>query len=125
VIAALRAARSRGTTVRVVVETLQGAGGVLSGTEPAAAFLGVPGIELWHWPLARRPDRSARMHAKIAVAGRRVLLGSSADLTQSGVDTNMEAGLLVHGGMAPQRAAEHLDRLVADGELVRLQVGPR
>ena len=65
------------------------------------------------------------MHAKIAVADRRTLLVSSANLTQSGVDTNIEAGLLVRGGAAPQRAAEHLDRLVADGTLARLFVGPR
>ena len=125
VIEALCAARSRGVTVSVVVETLQGAAGALGGPEPAAAFLAVPGVELWHWPVAQRPDRSARMHAKIAVADRRVLLVSSANLTQSGADTNIEAGLLVHGGAAPQRAAEHLDRLVAEGTLARLFVGQR
>ncbi len=125
VIAALRAARSRGTTASVVVETLQGAAGALGGVEPAGAFLGVPGVELWHWPAAKRPHRAARMHAKIAVADRRALLVSSANLTQSGVDTNIEAGLLVHGGAAPQRAAEHLDRLVAEGILARLFVGRR
>ena len=122
---ALCAARSRGVPVSVVVETLQGAAGALGGAEPAAAFLAVPGVDLWHWPVARRPDRSARMHAKIAVADRRILLVSSANLTQSGVDTNIEAGLLVRGGAAPQRAAEHLDRLVADGALARLFVGSR
>ena len=123
VIEALCAARSRGAAVSVVVETLQGAAGALGGPEPAAAFLAVPGVELWHWPVAHRPDRSARMHAKIAVADRRALLVSSANLTQSGVDTNIEAGLLIRGGAAPQRAAEHLDRLVADGTLTRLFVG--
>lgn len=125
VIDALRAARSRGVTVSAVVETLQGAAGALGGPEPAAAFLTVPGVELWHWPVDKRPDRSARMHAKIAVADRRTLLVSSANLTQSGADTNIEAGLLVRGGAAPQRAAEHLDRLVADGVLARLFVGMR
>jgi len=65
------------------------------------------------------------MHAKITVADRSVLLVSSANLTQSGVDTNIEAGLLVHGGAAPLRAAEHLARLVADGRLVPLFVGVR
>ena len=125
VVDALCAARSRGAAVSVVVETLQGAAGALGGPEPAAAFLAVPGVELWHWPVAHRPDRSARMHAKIAVADRRALLVSSANLTQSGVDANIEAGLLVRGGAAPQRAAEHLDRLVADGTLARLFVGQR
>ena len=91
--------------------------------EPAAAFLAVPGVELWHWPVAHRRTERRQMHAKIAVADRRALLVSSANLTQSGVDTNIEAGLLVRGGAAPQRAAEHLDALVADGTLARLFVG--
>lgn len=63
------------------------------------------------------------MHAKLAVADRRVLLVSSANLTQSGVGRNIEAGLLVHGGTAPQRAAEHFAELTAQGVLVRLWPG--
>lgn len=124
VLAALIAARSRDVRVAVVVETLQGAGGALSGAEPAAAFHSVPGVELWHWAPAARPE-GARMHAKIAVADRAALLVSSANLTQAGADTNIEAGLLVRGGVAPQRAVEHVDRLIADGVLARLFVGHR
>lgn len=60
------------------------------------------------------------MHAKLVVADRRVLLVSSANLTQSGVDRNIEAGLLVRGGTAPQRAAEHIAELQARGVLARL-----
>ncbi|MFC5947045.1 DISARM system phospholipase D-like protein DrmC [Pseudonocardia lutea] len=123
VLDALGAARSRGVRVRVVVETLQGAGGALAGVEPGAAFLGVPGVELWHWPVRERPERSSRMHAKIAVADRRVLLVSSANLTQSGTVSNIEAGLLVRGGTAPRRATEHLEALVGSGTLARLAVG--
>ena len=123
VITALCAARERGVRVRVVVETLKGAAGALAGREPGAAFLGVPGVELWHWPVPARPEQSARMHAKVAVADRRELLVSSANLTQSGTVTNIEAGLLVRGGSAPRRAAEHLDALVAAETLARLRVG--
>ncbi|RTL70283.1 MAG: endonuclease [Pseudonocardiaceae bacterium] len=123
VLDALDAARSRGVRLRVVVETLQGAGGALAGVEPAAAFLSVPGVELWHWPVGKRPARSARMHAKIAVADRRTLLVSSANLTQSGTVRNIEAGLLVRGGTAPRRATEHLEALVGSGTLARLAVG--
>ena len=43
------------------------------------------------------------MHAKIAVADRMVLLVSSANLTSAGIDKNIEAGILVHGGTAPVR----------------------
>ncbi len=120
VINALTAARARGVAVAVVVETLQGAGGAIAGTEPAAAFRHVPGIELWHWPPGARSESGAKMHAKIAVADRRALLVSSANLTHSGVDTNIEAGVLVRGGHAPRRAAEHVTHLIAAGVLARL-----
>jgi hypothetical protein len=91
---ALGAAMSRGVAVSVVVETLQGAGSALSGHEPYQAFTGVPGLELWHWPASKRTEPGAKMHAKLAVADRRVLLVTSANLTQSGVAKNIEAGLL-------------------------------
>ena len=109
--AAVVAAIERGVAVTVVVETLSGAGSALSGPEPATAFGGIPGLALWHWPADQRHEHGAKMHAKIAVADRSVLLVSSANLTQSGVAKNIEAGLLVHGGSAPERAAEHIEGL--------------
>lgn len=109
-----------GVTVRIVVETLQGAGSALSGDEPYRAFTGIPGLELWHWPTSQRTESGAKMHAKLAVADRRVLLVTSANLTQSGVSKNIEAGLLVCGGSAPVRAAEHVDALRQSGCLARL-----
>ncbi len=117
---ALRAAATRGVAVSVIVETLQGAGSALSGDEPYLAFTGVPGLELWHWPTSQRTEPGAKMHAKLAVADRRVLLVTSANLTQSGVAKNIEAGLLIRGGTAPVRAAEHVDALRSSGNLTRL-----
>jgi phosphatidylserine/phosphatidylglycerophosphate/cardiolipin synthase-like enzyme len=117
---ALAAALARGVEVSVVVETLQGAGGALGGPEPAAAFKDLSGVRIWHWPVEKRDEQYAKMHAKIAVADRRVLLVSSANLTQSGVSRNIEAGLLVRGGTAPQRAAEHIAELRSRGVLVRM-----
>jgi len=118
---ALRSALARGVRVGAVVETLQGAGSALAGAEPAAAFGSVAGIELWHWPVTQRTETGSKLHAKLAVADRRVLLVSSANLTQSGVGKNIEAGLLVRGGSAPQRAAEHIAELQSRGVLARLQ----
>ncbi|MEU8172220.1 DISARM system phospholipase D-like protein DrmC [Microbispora hainanensis] len=118
---ALSGAVGRGVTVMVVVETLQGAGSALNGPEPAHAFGGVEGVQVWHWPVDARTEQGAKMHAKIAVADQRVLLVSSANLTQSGVTRNIEAGLLVRGGTAPQRAAQHVARLRGRGVLRRLR----
>jgi phosphatidylserine/phosphatidylglycerophosphate/cardiolipin synthase-like enzyme len=117
---ALQTAVSRGVHVSVVVETLQGAGSALAGDEPYQAFVGIGGIDLWHWPSAKRTEPGAKMHAKLAVADRCVLFVTSANLTQSGVGKNLEAGLLVRGGPAPPRAAEHVDALRAAGALSRL-----
>jgi len=121
--AALSAAVARGVAVAVVVETLAGAGSALNGSEPAMAFAGIPGVQLWHWPADRRTERGAKMHAKVAVADRRVLLVTSANLTQSGVGKNLEAGLLVRGH-TPSRVAEHIDELRSTGVLTRLRSGP-
>lgn len=118
---ALDAAAGRGVTIAVVVETLRGAGNALAGAEPAEAFRAVPGVELWHWPVAQRQAAGAKLHAKIAVADRHTLLVSSANLTQSGAGSNIEAGLLVRGGSAPERVTEHIEELRAQGVLTRLR----
>jgi phosphatidylserine/phosphatidylglycerophosphate/cardiolipin synthase-like enzyme len=60
------------------------------------------------------------MHAKLAIADRRELLVSSANLTASGAVNSIEAGLLVRGSTAAVRAAEHIDGLIASGLLVPL-----
>ncbi|AXG81293.1 DISARM system phospholipase D-like protein DrmC [Streptomyces paludis] len=108
---ALSDAVDRGVEVHVVVETRRGASGLLSGPEPAAAFSAVRGVRLWHWDPAEREFTHARQHAKLAVADRRLLLLGSANLTESGVRRNLEAGVLVRGGTAPQRAADHIREL--------------
>ncbi|MFD9894453.1 DISARM system phospholipase D-like protein DrmC [Amycolatopsis sp. NPDC059027] len=117
---ALADARARGVEITTVVETLQSAGSALVGAEPAAAFAAIPGVQLWHWPVPQRTETGSKMHAKLAVADRRVLLVSSANLTQSGVAKNIEAGLLVRGGHTPRRAAEHIAELQATKVLKRL-----
>ncbi|AVH55366.1 MULTISPECIES: DISARM system phospholipase D-like protein DrmC [Streptomyces] len=108
---ALTEAAARGVKAHVVVETLAGARGLLSGREPADAFVSVPGLRLWHWARDSAGHAHSRQHAKLAVADRRMLFLGSANLTESAARRNIEAGVLVTGGEAPRRAAEHIVEL--------------
>ncbi|MFI2643967.1 DISARM system phospholipase D-like protein DrmC [Streptomyces sp. NPDC018610] len=108
---ALTEATARGVRTHVVVETLAGARGLLCGREPAEAFASVPGVRLWHWAREGAAHVRSRQHAKLAVADRRTLFLGSANLTESVSRRNIEAGVLVRGGEAPRRAAEHVVEL--------------
>ena len=116
---AVAAAVRRGAAVSILIETLGGAGSAISGSEPSLAFAGLDGVRLYTWPKRRRPAE-AKLHAKLALADRTRLLVTSANFTGHGLEHNLEAGLLVHGGAAPARTAEHLDALLAGGTLERI-----
>lgn len=119
---ALAAAAERGVRIHVVVETLAGAKGLLTGREPAEAFTSVPGLSLWHWARNSDDHPHSRQHAKLAVADRRTLFLGSANLTESAARRNIEAGVLVSGGEAPRRAAEHMVELQRLGILRPLRL---
>lgn len=116
---ALSEAVARGVTVDIVVETIEGAGGLLSGNEPADAFSRIPGLRLWHWPTRQRPVRGSRLHVKLAVANDRILFLSSANLTAAGAERNIEAGVVLSGGSMPGRMADHIRELQRRGVLAR------
>lgn len=74
---------------------------------------------IYVWPLELRPraadGRHGSLHAKVAIADGRVMLVSSANLTEYAMTLNMELGVMVNGGPVPERVAEHLGRLVELG----------
>lgn len=59
------------------------------------------------WPSDERPP-GASMHAKVLVIDRSMALIGSANLTDYGLERNLECGLLVEGGPVPGAVAEHL-----------------
>lgn len=70
-----------------------------------------PGLEVrqLYWPAAERPN-GASMHAKLLVVDRAVALVGSANLTDFGVERNLECGLLIEGGPVPGQLVDHLLR---------------
>ncbi|HEU5130427.1 MAG TPA: DISARM system phospholipase D-like protein DrmC [Glycomyces sp.] len=116
---ALSRALARGAAVSIAVETLAGAGSAIAGSEPVHAFAGLRGARRYSWPKALRPA-DAKLHAKLALADAETLLVTSANFTVSGLEHNLEAGLLITGGPAPAQTAAHLREMVESGVLERI-----
>lgn len=119
---ALVRAAKRGVRLAVIVETpdkIEGEGEYSTikalGQEVAACST------VYFWPKENRPlgdnNKVGILHVKCAVADGNWLLLSSANLTQQAFTINMELGMLVRGGMMPNRVEQQFDRLIQSGQL--------
>jgi cardiolipin synthase A/B len=118
----LAAAVARGAAVRLVLE-FQGAAEGDQTYDPLIALGELPeGIRVFHWPFEKRPQtgtsrKRGYIHVKCAVADRQLAFVSSANLTAYAMEANMELGVLIRGGLVPQRIAAHFEQLVTTGVL--------
>jgi phosphatidylserine/phosphatidylglycerophosphate/cardiolipin synthase-like enzyme len=114
-IQALSAAHGRGVHIRMLLESAPG-------IDATAAFADLAGkVTVLQWPLDARPivgAKPAAMHAKAVIADRSVAFVTSANLTGSAMDHNLEVGIVIRGGDLPERLARHFEQLEANGELV-------
>ncbi|MDD5707699.1 MAG: DISARM system phospholipase D-like protein DrmC [Kiritimatiellae bacterium] len=120
---ALIEAVGRGVKVTFILESEKESGGMVS-FDPLNAL----GSELaskaavYVWPHDKR-EKDAHghfglLHAKCAIADRKALLVSSANLTEHALAINMELGLLIRGGDVPEKVAGHWEGLIESGTLV-------
>lgn len=115
---ALGRARERSVVVRLILESTADSAGALT-HDGAEAFKALKdSIEIYVWPLEKRPAGS-RLHAKVAVADGELAFVTSANFTGHALDQNLEVGVLVTGGHTPRRLREHLHALITSGTLVR------
>ncbi len=124
---ALARAASRGVAISLYLETPDASEGRIAYDTLAAFGAEVrQAARIYVWPLDKRlrstDGRHGSLHAKVAVADGRVMLVSSANLTEYALTLNMELGVMVHGGAAPGRVAEHLGRLVEQGTFRRIEL---
>jgi phosphatidylserine/phosphatidylglycerophosphate/cardiolipin synthase-like enzyme len=111
IVTALEAASARGVTVRLILETTIDSAAALT-HDAADAFRSLADrVELYVWPAERRPAGS-KLHAKALIADGRVAFVTSANLTGHAMDQNLELGILVRGGQAPRRLADHFRALI-------------
>jgi phosphatidylserine/phosphatidylglycerophosphate/cardiolipin synthase-like enzyme len=127
---ALTQSLDRGVEVRFIGETTRASDGQL--LFDGALALGqalATRVRLFEWPLeTRQPDHRGfvgRLHAKCALADDRMLLISSANLTESALEANMEMGILLKGGRIPPLAALHFDNLIRNQTLRETPGGSR
>lgn len=117
VISELAAATRRGVHTNLVLESSVEEGGTLRGTIGAAAAFTTlrNSATFWHWPAHRRPtagNSRAALHAKIIAADTSVAMISSANLTDRGLSSNLEVGIVLHDPHVVDRLVQHFTALM-------------
>lgn len=111
---ALREAAGRGVRLTFLLESKDASGGRLT-HDAVAAYAAIPNSTLYEWPADNRPPvgaGKASMHAKVAVADDHTAYISSTNLTDAGIDKNMECGVLIRDGVIPRDLDQHFTSLI-------------
>lgn len=119
--AALHRAVERGVRLDLILETEGESSGRYHqfGAPAYGDIAGDSRVAYYSWAKARRPY-GAVLHAKVVVADGTSALITSANLTERGIDDNIEIGALIRGGSLPGRLREHILSLVASGDFERV-----
>ncbi|MBX3245875.1 MAG: DISARM system phospholipase D-like protein DrmC [Myxococcales bacterium] len=119
-VAAMNHATNRGARLRILVEASKDRGGTLDIDLVPKLRASVPAAELYTWLDRKEPFVDGKVHAKVAVADSARAFVTSANLTGHAMERNMEAGLLLRGGLVPAALRNHLDALINTGVLGRV-----
>ena len=109
---ALNEALSRGVIVSILLESSDKHGGSISIDSIGKMRESVNGVNVYTWNEKVGDFIGGSVHAKVAVADEAICFVSSANLTSHAMEKNMEAGVLIRGGVLPERLHQHLNALV-------------
>jgi cardiolipin synthase len=112
VVNALNSAAARGVSISMLLESSLDQGGSISFNALGSMSILVPSAKLYAWRDKADPYSEGRVHAKVAVADRKMCFITSANLTGHAMEKNMEAGVLLSGGQVPALLSAHLASLV-------------
>lgn len=120
--AAMVEAVGRGVAIRICVEAPEPSGQRMAYDTIRALGPAVEAMtSIYIWPASRRSTdangRAGVLHTKCAVADRRLLFLSSANLTEYAMNLNIELGALIYGGTEPETVATQFERMIAEGTL--------
>lgn len=119
IVKALNDASARGVEILMLLESSLDHGGSISFDAIRKMQELVPSAELYAWREREPPFEHGRVHAKVAVADRKICFITSANLTGHAMELNMEAGVLIQGGNIPESLHNHLGMLVETGVVRR------
>lgn len=124
--AAIVQAAARGVTIQICVEAPEPSGQKMAhDTVKALGPAVAQQAAIYVWPSDQRPVNASGhagvLHVKCAVSDAKVLFLSSANLTDSAFNRNMELGLLLAGGAAPSLVVRQFAQLIESGVLKRLR----
>ena len=112
IVKALNSAIDRGVVVSMLLESSQDHGGSIN-MDVIGKMRGlVPLAKLYAWRDKVDEFADGRVHAKVAVADSKSCFITSANLTGYAMERNMEAGVLLSGGIIPKVLSDHLRALV-------------
>lgn len=112
IVKALNAANDRGVVISMLLELSQDHGGSITFDAIGKKITLVPAARLYAWREKAGPFSDGRVHAKVAAADGRICFITSANLTGHAMEKNMEAGVLISGGLIPKLLEKHLHSLV-------------
>lgn len=112
IVKSLNAANDRGVDVSMLLELSRDNGGNVSVDGIAQMRTLIPRARLYAWRDKADPFSDGSVHAKVAVADRRICFITSANLTGYAMEKNMEAGVLISGGDIPESLDSHLRSLI-------------
>jgi phosphatidylserine/phosphatidylglycerophosphate/cardiolipin synthase-like enzyme len=118
----LKTALRRGVIITCVFESPEESGGKIT-FQGFADFNDeiLKQIKILVWDKNMRPisadGKTGTLHAKVAVADRKISFISSANLTVNAMTLNMELGLLISDINTAQEIVEHFEQLMQDGIL--------
>ena len=116
---ALEIKSQSGVSMHFILESGEDSKGRLRQDASSAfqSLIGKPTVHFYTWPFAKRPP-GALLHAKVVIIDGSTALVTSANLTEHAISTNLEIGILIEDGDAPQRIHDHIKALIAAGEFV-------
>jgi phosphatidylserine/phosphatidylglycerophosphate/cardiolipin synthase-like enzyme len=119
IVDALHRAARRGVAIRLLLERSADAGGKVSVDSVSTLRTRIPGAFFYEWDQAVSGGEftGACVHAKCAVADGAQAFVTSANLTTSAMEKNMEAGVVIRGGHLPAQLELHLNALISTKHL--------